>query len=89
MDLPDGTGAYEVIHDAPPAPLPDWLTGLLTPAPHKPLPLSAHSGEGVADLDAYTRQALKGEAARVTSAETGGRNWALNKDAMGLRPVRR
>ena len=37
VDLPDGTGRYEVVYDRPPAPLPDWLTALLT-APRRESP---------------------------------------------------
>ena len=29
VDLPDGTGRYQVVYDRPPAPLPDWLAALL------------------------------------------------------------
>ena len=37
VDLPDGAGHYEVACDRPPAPLPDWLAGLLIPAtPEEP-----------------------------------------------------
>ena len=37
VDLPDGTGRYEVVYDRPPAPLPDWLAALLTaPAAQSP-----------------------------------------------------
>ena len=37
VDLPDGTGRYEVVYDRPPAPLPDWLAALLTaPAAESP-----------------------------------------------------
>ena len=32
VNLPDGTGRYEVIYDRPPAPLPAWLAQLLDPA---------------------------------------------------------
>lgn len=83
VDLPDGAGAYKVANPAPPAPLPPWLAHLLT-APPAPL-LSAPSVAGtVADLPAYVQAALKGEAERVTSAVTGGRNHALNKAAYNL-----
>ena len=37
VDLPDGTGRYEVVYDRPPAPLPDWLAALLTARP-PPIP---------------------------------------------------
>ncbi|MFS2293763.1 MAG: hypothetical protein FWJ90_13860, partial [Actinomadura sp.] len=38
----------------------------------------------VADLPAYVQAALKGEAERITSAQIGGRNHALNKAAYNL-----
>lgn len=80
-------GPYEVLTDDPPALLPGWLVTLLTPddppAPH----LSAHPApddDAVRNLGAYVQSALKGEANRVRSAYTGGRNWALNKAAWNL-----
>ncbi|WP_412516484.1 bifunctional DNA primase/polymerase [Actinomadura madurae] len=83
VDLPDGTGAYRIANEVPPAPLPAWLAHLLTTPPA--LLLSAPSVAGmVADLPAYVQAALKGEAERVTSAVTGGRNHALNKAAYNL-----
>lgn len=85
VDLPDGTGPYTVVNDAPPAPLPGWLADLLTAARNPALLLSANPRAGaVADLPAYVQAALKGEAARVTDAEIGGRNHALNKAAYNL-----
>ncbi|REE96633.1 bifunctional DNA primase/polymerase [Thermomonospora umbrina] len=81
VDLPDGTGPYTVTHNAPAAPLPDWLTELLT-SPAAPPSLSASVGVG--DLDAYVQTALKEEAARVRDAQPGGRNFALNKAAYNL-----
>ncbi|SFP66532.1 Bifunctional DNA primase/polymerase, N-terminal [Actinomadura madurae] len=85
VDLPDGTGPYHVANNAPPAPLPAWLARLLTPAPRPAPVLGADSVAGqVADLPAYVQAALKGEAARVTEAVTGGRNYALNKAAYNL-----
>lgn len=85
VDLPDGTGPYRVVNGAAPAPLPGWLARLLTPAPRPASVLSAPSvAATVADLPAYVQAALKGEAARVTDAVTGGRNHALNKAAYNL-----
>jgi hypothetical protein len=86
VDLPDGAGPYEVAHDAPPAPLPLWVARLLIEARNPTPPLGAESPRpvGVGDLPAYVQAALKGEADRVTSAVTGGRNHALNKAAYNL-----
>lgn len=85
VDLPDGAGSYEVVHSIAPMPLPEWLTGLLKPAPVPAPALSAwRESAEVADLDAYVQAALKAEADRVASAERGGRNRALNKAAYNL-----
>ncbi|WP_395110578.1 bifunctional DNA primase/polymerase [Actinomadura sp. SCN-SB] len=85
VELADGAGSYDVIRDVPPAPLPEWLAGLLNPAPVSTPALSACLGPGdVADLDAYTTAALKAEAERVATAVRGGRNQALNKAAYNL-----
>ena len=78
-------GSYDVVDDAPPAPLPGWLRNLLTMPTPTPRPsLSASSAESVADLDGYLQAALKGEAQRVAEAQIGGRNHALNKAAYNL-----
>lgn len=86
VDLPDGTGPYQVIHDVPPAPLPDWLAGLLDPAADASPALGCPSpaAEGIGDLDDYTTAALQGESDRVAGAARGGRNHALNKAAYNL-----
>jgi hypothetical protein len=86
VDLPDGAGPYEITHDAPPAPLPTWVTRLLIEARNPTPPLGANPPPpaGVADLPGYVQAALKGEADRVTSAVQGGRNHALNKAAYNL-----
>ncbi|MFI7145108.1 bifunctional DNA primase/polymerase [Nonomuraea sp. NPDC050022] len=84
----DGTGAYTIARDQPPAPLPDWLAATLTPAP--PQPASATSiAELLADLparrlSAYGQTALTGEIERVATAPDGGRNRALNLAAWKL-----
>jgi hypothetical protein len=41
VDLPDGTGRYEVAYDRPPASLPGWLAALLSAASREPPALSA------------------------------------------------
>ncbi|WP_219509307.1 bifunctional DNA primase/polymerase [Nonomuraea ceibae] len=80
----DGTGPYEVIRDAPPAPLPAWLTEALTPAP-PPAPSSDLLGN-LPDhrLSKYGETALRSEADRVASAPGGSRNYALNLAAFNL-----
>ncbi|WP_412519708.1 bifunctional DNA primase/polymerase [Actinomadura madurae] len=83
VDLPDGAGAYRIVNEVAPAPLPAWLARLLTTPPAFPLGAPSVAGT-VADPPAYVQAALKGEAARVTDAVTGGRNHALNKAAYNL-----
>jgi hypothetical protein len=86
VDLPDGTGHYEVLYDRPPAPLPDWLAALLTaPAGENPPAecRSAAAGQ-VRDLGTWTATALSQEIERVRAVAEGGRNHALNKAAFHL-----
>ncbi|SPL94529.1 unnamed protein product [[Actinomadura] parvosata subsp. kistnae] len=80
----DGTGPYEIIRDAPPVPLPAWLTEALAPAP-PPAPC----GDLLANLPGrrlsrYGETALRSEADRVASAPGGSRNYALNLAAFNL-----
>jgi hypothetical protein len=75
---------YTVVHDAPPVPLPDWLTKLLVPAPLPPqgpvaVPLIAKDRHS-----AYLRAAVDGEVQRVTRAHTGNRNNALYQASVAL-----
>ena len=85
VDLPDGAGRYQVVCDQPPAPLPDWLAGLLDPASRESptVGCSAVPAE-VAAPDAYGRAALKDEVARVLRSPEREHNWALNKAAFNL-----
>ncbi|WBB59165.1 bifunctional DNA primase/polymerase [Streptomyces sp. WMMC500] len=79
-----GRERYTILHDAPPAPLPDWLTELLTPAPlppQRPVPLPEL---GPRRLSAYLRGAMEGEWQRVTDAPVGTRNTALYRAAVAL-----
>ncbi len=58
VDLPDGTGRYEVIYDRPPAPLPEWLAALLDRARPRAPPLEcrpAAPGQ-VRDLAVYAKR---------------------------------
>jgi len=82
---PDGEGWYEVVYDRPPAPLPDWLTALLTTPPADPRLGCCPAAAGqVSDLEGYAAAALKAETERVRAAAEGGRNHALNKAAYHL-----
>lgn len=75
---------YTVLHDAPPAVLPGWLTQLLTPSPLPPqervtVPLTADDRRGT-----YVRAAVTGELRRVSQARTGSRNTALYRASVAL-----
>lgn len=90
VDLPDGAGAYDVVHRVPPAPLPDWIAALLAPAraaPDRPArPVEALSAV-LADRtrrSAYAHAALTREAERVASAPEGARSDTLNLAAVSL-----
>src|SRR5690606_19091693 len=79
-----GGNRYTVVDDAPPAPLPRWLTTLLTPAPLPPqrpvaVPVFADDRRGT-----YLDAAFNGEVRRVESAREGGRNNALYQAAVAL-----
>ncbi|MET7940647.1 bifunctional DNA primase/polymerase [Streptomyces sp. NPDC005302] len=79
-----GGTSYEIIHDAPPAPLPAWLGDLLTPAPAPdPMPLAELSAR-MRNATAYSTAALRGELEKVLSARQGGRNRAVYFAAYAL-----
>ncbi|HEX5495242.1 MAG TPA: bifunctional DNA primase/polymerase [Mycobacteriales bacterium] len=78
-----GGRGYEVLHEAPTAPLPTWLADLLTPsvpvAPAEPVTLP-----DTGRRSAYLTAALRAEAARVRNATPGQRNHALYIAAQAL-----
>ncbi|MFJ9850140.1 bifunctional DNA primase/polymerase, partial [Streptomyces sp. NPDC101150] len=75
---------YEVIHDAPPSPLPTWLSDLLTPPP-APKPVSATALRSrIKRADRYADAALAGEVAKVNDAQTGAQNTTLYNAAYAL-----
>ena len=85
VSLPDGTGRYQVIHDRPPASLPDWLAALLSTASREPPGVECARPPGtVAELTSYADAALGGEVKRVLTSPDHGHNWALNKAAFNL-----
>ena len=85
VDLPDGTGRYEVVYDRPPAALPDWLAALLsTASPEPPRVECPRPPSTVTDLPSYADAALGGEVKRVLTSPDHGHNWALNKAAFNL-----
>lgn len=75
--------AYTLVHDAPAAPLPHWLTELLRPAPLPPqrpvtVPLATDRH------GAYLRRAVTSELARVTGSPPDGHNNALYLASVAL-----
>ncbi|MEV0197394.1 bifunctional DNA primase/polymerase [Nonomuraea sp. NPDC050691] len=83
VDLPDGTGTYEVLHNAPPAPLPPFLSKQLVAPPQAaagPVRLALPADR----RGAFLRAAITGELARVAAAPVGERNRTLYLAATAL-----
>lgn len=79
-----GRDAYTVVDDTEPAPLPEWLTRLLVPAPlppQKPVPVGL-LGNG--RRGAYLTAAVRAETGRISSAGEGNRNNALYQASVAL-----
>ncbi len=83
VDLPDGTGTYEVLNPAAPAPLPPWLVQQLLPPLHHPQP-AADIRPATDRADAYLRAALQRESDRIATAPPGQRNRAMYVAAVAL-----
>ena len=82
----DGSGSYTIGYHRPPAPLPAWLTALLT-APSPDMPLLVRRSDGQQDirhLGNYARAAIQKESERVRTAVENERTWALNAAAFNL-----
>jgi bifunctional DNA primase/polymerase-like protein len=75
-------GAYRVVDDRPPAPLPAWLCDALTPPPPPAPPVRPVSSGG--RRDRYLTVAINAECARVIDAPRDGRNQALYVAAYAL-----
>ncbi|WP_436758492.1 bifunctional DNA primase/polymerase [Streptosporangium sp. V21-05] len=83
VDLPDGTGPYEPIHTAEPAPLPGWLAERLRPAPappQRPVVLTLDPGRRGSYLDTATRASLEA----IAAAAEGSLNITLWGAAVSL-----
>ncbi|MFI6818697.1 bifunctional DNA primase/polymerase [Nonomuraea sp. NPDC050328] len=83
VELPDGTGTYQVLHDGPAAPLPPWLSKRLEASP----PTPAQPVRLVLPLDrrgAFLRAAIAGELDRLAAAPLGERNRTLFLAATAL-----
>lgn len=88
VDLPDGTGIYDVLHASDVAPLPEWLTVRLTPAVPDTVRVRLPAHEVLASLGdrstGYALVALRSEVQRVLDAAPGTRNHTLNAAAFAL-----
>ncbi|MEU6997192.1 bifunctional DNA primase/polymerase [Nonomuraea sp. NPDC046570] len=83
VNLPDGTGTYEVLHNTTPAPLPPLLFQQLVPPPR---PASQPARMSLPDTrqGAYLRAAITRELRRVADAPIGQRNGSLYLAAIAL-----
>ncbi|MFI6637388.1 bifunctional DNA primase/polymerase [Nonomuraea fuscirosea] len=88
VDLPDGTGPYDVIHTAAPAPLPSWLAERLTRSDHDHQPAHVSVHDVLAALGnqstGYAMTALHNELQHIIDARPGTRNHTLNAAAFAL-----
>ncbi|WP_061290430.1 bifunctional DNA primase/polymerase [Herbidospora cretacea] len=83
VDLPDGTGPYEVVYNAAPAPLPPWLSKRLSTPPRQaatPLRLELPRDR----RGAFLHAAINGELAKLAAAPLGQRNRTLYLAATAL-----
>lgn len=76
--------SYEVVHDAPVAPLPGWLAGLLRPAPLPPQKPIAVALTGRGRRTAFLRSAVNGEMERVANSGPHEHNNSLYVAAVAL-----
>ncbi|MEU7900293.1 bifunctional DNA primase/polymerase [Nonomuraea sp. NPDC049152] len=74
-----GSGRYEAIHTAAPAPLPSWLAERLALDPVQPAPRPA-----LGHALGYALTAMRAEVERVLAAAPGTRNNTLNAAAFAL-----
>jgi hypothetical protein len=83
VNLPDGTGAYDVLHAPDAVPLPGWLAERLRP---KPLPPQRPVAVPLATdrRGSYLRAAVVAELDRVTSSPPHGHNIALYRASVAL-----
>ncbi|HEY8717741.1 bifunctional DNA primase/polymerase [Pengzhenrongella sp.] len=80
---------YTISDDQPPAPLPDWLSGLLRPVERPPHATIRAARPRALPVDGdrsarYVAAALDGEIAKVRGAQAGTRNHALFCAALAL-----
>ncbi len=88
VDLPDGVGSYDVIHNGPTASLPAWLAASLTPREVENTRRPVSAREMLARLGGrstgYVYAALRSEVQHVLEAVPGARNHTLNAAAFAL-----
>jgi hypothetical protein len=91
VDLEDGAGSYEILHDRSPAPLPAWLVELLTPPPRREadqvsreLVAARLTALGSERLGRYAYAALSAEVQTVLDAAPHTRNNTLYEAARSL-----
>ncbi|MFF4378754.1 bifunctional DNA primase/polymerase [Kitasatospora sp. NPDC001547] len=75
---------YEVGRDTAPAPLPGWITRLLTPPPRPVTTPFRLDRRTTGNRPAYVDAALRNETANVADATEGTRNWTLTRAARAL-----
>jgi hypothetical protein len=76
--------SYRSILDLPAAPLPRWISGLLSAADRRPAPATGQVLDAVDHPSRYAATALCGELDRVLAARPGSRNHTLNTAAFAL-----
>lgn len=79
-----GSRAYTVLSDQAPAPLPHWLTRLLTPSVLPPQRHVTVALNGTDRRSGYLRAAVAAEQRRITNAHEGARNSSLYLAAVAL-----
>ncbi len=75
---------YNVVHDAPPAPLPVWLAALLTPPPLPPQRPVAVALDASDRRGAYLKAAVESEIRRVQDSAPNEHNQDLYRAALAL-----
>jgi hypothetical protein len=80
--------AYELVIDHDPAPLPEWISRLLTTGtqgqPRPPATLMAQLSKPAVRSDRYVTAALNSELTAVKAAPQGQRNEQLNRSAFAI-----
>lgn len=75
---------YRPILALPVAPLPGWISRLLTNGDRQPAPAASQLVEAVKHPSRYAATAMRGELDRVLAASPGSRNHTLNTAAFAL-----